>query len=92
MAEKKDQKTKKVYKKYTNSLKEALEIFDLKALIAWVKKYNKPMYESFSKAPEEVQMATMCRMIWNRTDMLNTEAHKKACKWLQEHDMKGRIW
>ena len=76
---------------YIASMKEALETFDLKAFKKWVKKYNPSLYNSFSKSEETVQMATMCKMICNRTDMLNSEAHKKAVKWLKEHNMKGRI-
>lgn len=74
------------------SIKEALEKFDLKIFKSWVKKNNPPLYRQFIKANEIIQMATMCKMICNRTDMLNSEAHKKAAKWLTEHDMKGRIY
>ena len=72
-------------------MKEALETFDLKAFRSWVKKYNPQLYKSFSRSAEEVQMGTMCKMICNRTDMLNSEAHKKAIAWLKKHNMKGRI-
>ena len=82
----------KSYTKYFASMKEALEAFDLKNFIKWVKKYNPSLYKSFSKATEEVQMATMCKMICNRTDLLNSEAHKKAVTWLREHNMRGQIW
>lgn len=77
---------------YYASMKEALEAFDLKAFKKWMSKYNRPLYTSFKGAPEDVQMGTMCKMICNRTDMLNSEAHKKAVKWLKEHDMKGRLF
>ena len=86
---KKDNKKAQVYQ---NSMKQALENFDLKALKKWMQKYNAPLWRSFKNANETVQMATMCKMICNRTDMLNTEAHKKAVKWLKEHDMKGRLF
>lgn len=77
---------------YMKSMREALGEFDLKKLLKWVQKYNPPLYRSLSKADKTVQMATMCKMICNRTDMLGTEAHKKAVKWLSEHDMKGRLF
>jgi len=77
---------------YMKSMKEALENFDLKALLKWVQKYNPPFYRSFSKETKEVQTATMCKMICNRTDLLATEAHKKAVRWLRDHDMKGRLF
>ena len=84
--------TKKKEKSYVNSMKEALEKFDLKAFKSWVRIYNPPLYNQFRLASKEVQMATMCKMICNRTDMLNSEAHKKAIQWLKEHDMKGRLF
>ena len=77
---------------YQNSMKQALEKFDLKALKKWMQKYNAPLWRSFKNASDIVQMATMCKMICNRTDLLNTEAHKKAVQWLKEHDMKGRLF
>lgn len=57
-----------------------------------MKKYRIDLYGQFLKTNEIVQMATMCKMICNRTDMLNTEAHKKAVQWLKEHNMKGRLF
>lgn len=78
--------------KYFASMKEALETFDLKVVKSWVKKYNPQLYKSFSKSGEIVQMATMCKMICNRTDLLNSEAHKKAVAWLKEHNMRGQIF
>ena len=78
--------------KYFASMKEALETFDLKAVKKWMKKYNFALCKSFSKSSDIVQMATMCKMICNRTDLLGTEAHKKAVAWLREHNMKGRIF
>lgn len=77
---------------YTKSMKDVLLKFDLKTLKKWMKKYRSDLYASFMKANETVQMATMCKMICNRTDMLATEAHKKAVKWLHEHNMSGRIF
>ncbi len=77
---------------YTEAMKEALMKFDLKAFKKWCEKYNKPLWKQFKLANETVQMATMCKCICNRTDMLNTEAHKKACQWLKEHNMRGQIW
>ena len=77
---------------YTEAMKEALMKFDLKAFKKWCEKYNKPLWKQFKLANETVQMATMCKCICNRTDMLSTEAHKKAREWLKEHNMKGQIW
>lgn len=78
--------------KYASTMKDALETFDLKLVKKWMAKYNRTLYLSFKDAPEVVQMATMCKMICNRTDMLNSEAHKKALKWLKDHNMKGRLF
>lgn len=73
-------------------LKEALKAFDLKAFIRWVKKFQTlTFYMSFTKATEEVQMATMCKCICNRTDMMMSPAHRKAVKWLQEHKKSTRL-
>ena len=58
----------------------------------WMQKYNSPLWRSFKNASDIVQMATLCKMICNRTDMLNTEAHKKAVQWLKEHNMKGSLF
>ena len=77
---------------YTKSMKDVLLKFDLKALKKWMKKYRTDLYASFMKANEIVQMATMCKMICNRNDMLATDAHKKACQWLKEHNMRGQIF
>lgn len=77
---------------YTKSMKEVLEKFDLDALKKWMKKYRIDLYSRFPRANEIVQMATMCKMICYRTDMLNSEAHKKAVKWLKEHNMRGQIF
>lgn len=74
------------------SMKEALATFDLKRVLEWLKKYNPSLYASFKKEKGEIQMATMCKMICNRTDMLGTDAHKKAVQWLANHDMKGRLF
>ena len=84
--------TKKEKKSYTSSMKEALEKFDLKQFRSWIRIYNYSFYRQFKIASEEVQMGTMCKMICNRTDMLNTEAHKKAVQWLKEHNMRGRLF
>lgn len=85
-------KTTKKVLTYEQSMKEALMKFDLKAFKKWVEKYNKPLWKQFSQANETVQMATMCKCICNRTDMLRTEANKKACQWLKEHNMRGQIF
>jgi len=77
---------------FQESMREALLKFDLKAYKKWLEKYNKPLFKQFSRANSTVQMATMCKSIINRTDMLSTEAHKKAREWLREHNMKGQIF
>ena len=85
---KKDQKS---VRKFQLTLKEALVKFDLNAFKRWMQTYNKPLWRTFSKQNETVQMATMCKHICNRTDLLGTEVHKKARVWLREHNMKGQI-
>ena len=77
---------------YVFSLGEALKTFDLKILKKWMKKNNRLMWEEFKKKPETVQMATMCKMICNRTDLLATQAHFDAVRWLNEHNMCGGLW
>jgi len=78
--------------KYCSSMKDALESFNLPTFKAWVRKYNPALWKEFKKASEEVQMATMCKMICNRTDLLATEAHKQAVRWLKDHNMRGMIF
>ena len=84
--------TKKMLDKYESTKKDALMKFDLKSLRKWMKKNDRVTYEQFTKETELIQMAVMCKMIFNRTDMLDTEAHKKACQWLKEHNMSGRLF
>lgn len=84
-----DNKKAKVFQA---TMKEALETFNLNKFKAWIQKYNKPLWNSFKKSSETVQMATMCKCICNRTDLLGTEVHKKARVWLREHNMKGQIF
>ena len=88
MAEKRPKKIKEIQA----TMKDALMTFDLKKFKAWLQKYNKPLWKTFSKSNEKVQMMTMCKMICNRTDLLGTEAHKKATKWLAENNTKGGIF
>ena len=78
--------------KYFADMKSALESFDVKKLLKWCKKYNYPLWKRYSQASEIVQIATMCKMICNRTDLLGTVAHKKAVAWLKDHNMKGQIF
>ena len=88
-----DKKVQKEAKTFKDKLKEALLKFDIKAFKKWVEKYNKPLWKQLKIQPEKTQMATMCKMICNRTDMLATEAHKKANKWLIENGyMKGQFF
>jgi len=75
-----------------SSMKDALETFDLGKFKKWLKIHNPGLYGSFVKSDETVQMATMCKMICNRTDMLGTDAHRKAVQWLSEHNMSGRMF
>ena len=73
-------------------LKKALEKFDLTAFKAWMKRFDKGLWNSFQNSNATIQMATMCKCIFNRPDMLNTKAHKKAREWLREHNMRGQIF
>ena len=84
--------SKTTLKQYVPSLGDALKTFDIKVLKKWMKNNNPALFQSFKKASELVQMASMCKMICNRTDLLGTEAHKKATEWLKEHNMKGEIF
>ena len=59
---------------FSKNMKDVLVEFDLKALKRWMKKYRIDLYNVLIKADEKLQMATMCRMIINRNDMLATEA------------------
>lgn len=86
---KKDQKR---VKEFQATMKDALMTFDLKKFKAWMEKYNKPLWKTFKKSNEKVQMGTMCKMICNRTDLLGTEVHKKATKWLAENNMRGGLF
>lgn len=85
-------KDQKIALDYQQAMREALMKFDLRAFKEWVKKYNPPLWSAFKKASGEIQMGTMCKCICNRTDMLNTEAHKKARAWLLEHNWSRRIF
>ena len=86
-----NRKTAKL-KAYVKSLGDVLKEFDLKKFKSWTQK-NKPLlWKTFKDADETVQMATMCKCICNRTDLLATEAHKKAVRWLTEHNMSGRMF
>lgn len=77
---------------YFADIKSALESFDLKKVLKWCKKYNYGLWKSFKRENETVQMASMCKMICNRSDLLGTEAHKKAVAWLKDHNMRGQIF
>ena len=77
---------------FSKNMKDVLIEFDLKALKRWMKKYRIDLYNVLIKADEKLQMATMCRMIINRNDMLATEAYKKARLWLKENNMRGGIF
>lgn len=74
------------------ALREALGKFDLKALERWMKRYNLPLYKSFIGMDEDARMASMCKLIANRTDMLATEANRKAARWMAEHRMGAKVF
>ena len=74
------------------TLKGVLSQFDLKLFKRWLQKHSPLIWKSFKSQNEEVQMATMCKQICDRTDLLDTEAHKKAVEWLKKHNMKGRLF
>lgn len=82
-----DKKTKIVSEE-----KEALQSFDVDVYAKWLNKYNKPMYKSYMTQNKATRIMCMCKRICDRTDMFNTEAHKKAVKWLKEHNTKGKIF
>ena len=84
--------SKKVQKEgldYTKSMKNVLEKFDLRLLMKWMKKYRVDLYAEMLKHDQKIQTATMCKMICNRTDMMETDAYKKARNWLKENNMGG---
>lgn len=74
------------------SERSTLEKFSLNAFVKWLLNYNFSLYQRFIKFDKETQMGIMCKAICDRTDMLNSEAHKKALNWLKEHNMKGRLF
>lgn len=76
---------------YTD-LREALMSFDLNSFKAWIKIFNKPVWNIFKKQNEATQMMTMCKQIVNRTDMISTEAYNKAIEWLKKHNTKGGMF
>ena len=78
--------------KECTSLKEALETFDLRVFKRYVQKNDPLLWNDFEDYNAKVQKAIMAKMICNRTDMLGTEAHKKAVSYLKDNDMKGRIF
>lgn len=87
---KKDQKEAKTFQE---KLKDALLKFDLKAFKKWVETYNKPLWKQFKTQPEKTQMATMCKQICSRTDMLGSDACKKAREWLTKNGYnRGQLW
>lgn len=73
-------------------LRQALAKFDLRAFERWMKKFNPTWYKTFSSFSEDVRMATMCRQITKRYDMLATEANRKAARWMADHRMNARMF
>lgn len=82
---------KRSTKKETNLVK-ILEKFDLDSFQEWLKDFNKPLWKVFQKENRATRMMCMCKHIINRTDMLGTEAHKKAVAWLKKHNTRGGIF
>jgi len=74
------------------SERSALEKFDLTAFKKWLLNHNFSLYQRFVKFGKETQMGIMCKAICDRTDMLNTPAHKKAVQWLKENNMRGKLF
>ena len=70
----------------------ALEKFELNAFKKWLRRYDFSLWQRFIKFDPNTQMGIMCKSICDRTDMLGTEAHKKAVQWLKEHNMRGRLF
>lgn len=86
--------TKKEIKKVVSELqaqRSYLEKFDLNAFKKYLRKYRFPLWLTFRNLSEYDQMAVMCKQICSRTDMLDTEAYRKAVQWLHQHNMGGRI-
>lgn len=80
-------------KKNATSIKEALETFDTKIVGKWLKRNQPVKYAQYADFNEENKMAVICKSIIDRKDMLATEAHRKAVKWLNEHKMNdGRMF
>ena len=78
--------------KKTPILREALEAFDLKIYKEWMKNCAPLLWSFFKSYSKKRQMAQMCKTICDRTDLLGTEAHKKAVRWLSENNTKGGIF
>ena len=74
------------------SERSALEKFDVTAFKKWLSKHNFALWQRYIKFDKDTQIAIMCKAICDRTDMLNTEAHKKAVQWLRDHNTKGRLF
>lgn len=74
------------------SERSALEKFDLTAFKKYLLKYRYSLFVRFIKFDKATQMGIMCKAIFDRTDMLNTEAHKKAREWLKENNMRGGLF
>ena len=73
-------------------LKEALSTFNLRIFKKWVKENDPLFWKTFAKYDAKTQKAIMARMICNRTDLLGTESHKKALRYLQENNTRGGIF
>lgn len=80
-------------KKVPQKFGEVLKTFDLKVFQSWKKKYDPVGWEYLRTLTPETQMLIMCKLICSRTDMLATDAHRKAILWLKEHKMNdGRLF
>lgn len=85
------QKKKKTVTKKPANLKDVLLDFDIEGFKVWYKANRKFAWKGFESMPEEYQIATMCRVITNRTDMISTSAYRKAVEWLKDHKMNTGI-
>ena len=86
-------KTKNRVSKLPSTLGEALKSFDLKVLMKWIERHDKPLHKQLVDKSEDAQMEWMCYTIINRTDLLGHGCIDKAFQWLKDHHyMNGRMF
>ena len=78
--------------KICTSIREALETFDLNIFKKWCLKDDPLLWNVFKIYNKEVQKSIMAKMIINRTDMLGTDAYKRAVQYLKKHNSKGGLF